>query len=173
MISPSPGHRDSPVIFSLSPDSSAAYPALLLFFLHQSVLYNLHCVGYQASRLLARKRKKATLSDFWSRKTARALYLYRLERPILRHAATEQAPEQQQGFRPFGEKDRCLRLPICGNTKSKGPEKSLNTYKSMCGHVSSHCVRDSLPTTYGEGPLENGTSKIPCPRGCGETFTSY
>ena len=94
------------------------------------------------------------------------------------HLATNQTPDgvvtnqASPGSQPFSAKDIYI-CPYVAIQKCNSAEKFFNTYRSLCGHVSSHHQEDCLPSTYDEDPLENGTSKIPCPRGCGETFTSH
>jgi hypothetical protein len=84
-------------------------------------------------------------------------------------SVTNQAPP---GFQPFRAKDIYV-CPYVTIQKCHSAERSFNTYRSLCGHVASRHQEDCLPSTYDEDPLENGTSKIPCPRGCGEAFTSH
>ena len=89
--------------------------------------------------------------------------------PIAERVVTSQA---SPGFQPFGAKNIYV-CPYVAIQKCDSAEEFFSTYRSLCGHVSSCRQKDCLASTYEEDPLENGTIKIPCARGCGEAFTSH
>lgn len=81
-------------------------------------------------------------------------------------------PTTSSGFQPFAKRDVNI-CPYVATDGCKAKKQAFGTYRDLCLHVRSTHQLEKPPNEYEENPFEDGTNKIPCPRACGEKFSSH